>query len=170
MPQANKVKLEFTGRGPTVRFANEEEFFETLGIICREDYSTEIKGKKQEHPISWTELSPGMGAYEAGMKTIAERGTLVYDLTGLYIKVLKTIYFTKAFYDIIKEPDADRISCAAYVDYLLEEGYAKKTVKDNENVVSIKVSYENVKTAMKEKGLEEYLYFLDRGLKAPKMT
>ena len=172
MSQTTNDQMVFTGRGPTVKFANYEEFFETLGILCRGDYSTVIKGRTNTDSLHLPPgTQPAQDGYAAGMKVLEEGNSLPYAQDSYYIECLHTIYYTKAFYDIFQERKGSRISCSSFVRYLLDEGYAEKIVKPGEDVISVKASDpDDVRSKMKQKGFEKFLYFFEKGLAAPSIV
>ena len=178
MSQATDVMLKFPcrtpGKGTPVEFTNVEEFFETLGILCRGDGSTVIKGNTN---TDTKRLPPGAehahDGYEAGLIAILNKGNIPYKQTSFFIECADNLYYTKTFHDIFQEKGEFKISCSSYVCYLFNEGYAEETVisgKSNSDVVSLKASHpEVVRAKMREKGLERYVYFFNKGLATPKL-
>jgi hypothetical protein len=43
-----EIKLVFSGKNGGLKFSSEEEFFETLGKLCREDRPVKIRSKKSQ--------------------------------------------------------------------------------------------------------------------------
>ena len=175
----NKVILEFLcrvpGRGTPVKFANKEEFFETLGVLCRGGDSTVVKGNTNTNmPRSLPDSGPGLDGHTAALIAILERDRLPYRQTSFFIECLDTVYYPKAFHDIFQEKKKYEISCSSYVCYLFEKGYAEEIIipgRGITEVVSLKISHpDKVRTAIKENGHEKYLYFFEKGLAAPDIT
>ena len=87
-----------------ITFSSREEFFETLGILCRNDGTTKIRGKRSTATATKVVFQPGQPLKELS--------------NSFYIDCSQDIYFTKALYDIMKENSTNRIGCADYIRYL----------------------------------------------------
>ena len=179
MSQTPEILLDFPcrvpGRGTPVKFTNVEEFFETLGILCRDDLSTAIKGNTNTNqPRTQPDIGSVTDWYTAGLITILERSRLPFRQTSFFIECSDTVYYPKTFHDIFKEKKSFKISCSSYVCYLFEKGFAEETIipgRNDTEVVSLKASHPSkVEAAMKENGYEKYVYFFRKGLAAPNIT
>jgi hypothetical protein len=130
------IKLEFSSKnGSVLRFSSVEEFFETLGIICRKDKPVKIRSlKSQAHGGNFVmldknskpvKIDTAITHHENALKLLSEGGRFVGVPGGYSLECSPTIYYTKAFYDRIKgnTPKADgsvSFGCIEYVEYLRE--------------------------------------------------
>lgn len=167
MTAESKVELEFRSKfssGPMVKFANEEEFFEALGILCRADGSTDISGRKTDRMgfHVYGEIYEGL----EGLESLALDGDYTYDITSPVIKCMPEIYYTKAFFDLFKDHSkTNKIACASFVKYLILGFGFDRYVQEHNNVMKVRPpSPEDMREIIQSKGLGQYLYFFNKGL------
>lgn len=152
--QSIEIKLKFKKIG----FSSNEEFFETLGILCRND-CTVITGRRSA------------AQYTSG----SIDGSDFKEITNSFsIKCYLTINYTKAIYDSLKNNNI--IYCADYIRYLMSEfrfNFAPNGCIDSygNEVKNRIISPGNIKIKeIIEKKYNEYLFSFEKGLNATKIT
>jgi hypothetical protein len=114
------VELEFPGKNGGLKFSSEEEFFETLGIMCREDRPVKIRSIKSQAESDKIDLQKN------ALKPSLKSDGFITEPGGYRLECRPTAYYPKAFYDRINKnaPKADGLvsfGCTEYVKYLCDK-------------------------------------------------
>ena len=174
----NNVKLTFgedDGRCNTIEFSNEEEFFETLGILCRDDGSVEIKEKKGD-AVGFHKDGEIMGGSDPTAALLS--GGESVASANFHLVCQPTIYYTKVLYDEFKDPyKENKFSCVKYIRYLMSDYDFELYAKPRDGAIAIASvripTADKMRDIIKSKNFKnfyEYLYFFEKGLNAPKRT
>ena len=173
MTRNSKVQLVFKARELTLEFANEEEFFKTLGIMCRISGEAKIKGKTTDKYLVFEasgELAKNLPDGFASSADLFGNGRImVSDIGSFCIICDPGIFYSRAFYDKLKHiAMKDTIACSSYVNYLIEEFGFEYRLNDKKNKAIVKPpSPDRAREIIREKGLDEFLYYFEKGLAAP---
>ena len=171
--QNNKVQLQFVGDVLTLTFANEAEFFETLGILCHSSREAKIKGKSAKGHFTFDKhgkLVTNQPDNILSEEDLFGNGRINVGAIGtLYIECKPGIFYTNAFFETTDNLDKSwTIQCPVYAKYLMQEFGFEYGLNDKNDKAVIKAPCtEKVKALMDEKGLNEFVYFFDKGLAAP---
>ena len=166
-----KLQLTF-GSQEQLKFADEDEFFEMLGILCK-DGSTKLSGSKTE----WFTLYNPKSGRQTRRSDLPEGATdldaMAYGcytapgLSSFVIVCSPYVTYPDALSRLIKDPDATyKVSCAEYVRYLMEHfgAYLHCDSCGSEYTLSVKLPpIDEVRDTIVKLGLGEHMDAFEKG-------
>lgn len=163
-----QIQLEFTRKNAnSLKFANEEEFFETLGILCNKN------GLVVVNSIPGSDEEQGSVFCDNYGKIITkeEQGRFYHSvrLSETYtIKCVADIQYPKALSNLFDGSDkTQKIKCRSYIDYLIKNFGFELYGNISKDKVEVRVpTADKVRQIIAELGFEKYLPNFEKGLNA----
>ena len=165
-----KLLLEF-GKKNQLKFSNEEEFFEMLGMLCRKNSLTTITGKKKDGMIPYNadgihltakDMPEGAQSFEK----LPKDAFLYFGIHSFEIVCSPYETYPKAFASLIDTSAGGRVHCAEYVNYLIEHfGAYQHCAKSNGKKVTVKLpASEHMIDIIKDLGYGNFIASFEKGL------
>lgn len=132
--ETGKLQLVF-GPDGKIKFGNEGEFFEMLGILCRKDGHTGIKGNKKANGFAFFHSDTGYRVKDSGQPMTAEE-----ERSGAQSMLASSKFYSGEVYGTFKiacSPsveypcafalnESNEASCTEYAEYLMAHFGAKE--------------------------------------------
>ena len=160
--QNGKVQLVFEEKDFTLRFANEGEFFETLGILSREGKEVWIQGEPSYKFLVFEQdgtllKNPDKEARNVRVMTKSGR-KLVSDLDSFRIGNINRKHLINPLLELIgKSKEEDLVKCPVFVKYIIEEfGFDYKLSNDESKAEIRPPRHHEMKNLMEQKNLSQF--------------
>ena len=168
--QNGKVVLTFVENDCTLQFENEAEFFETLGLLSREEGQVWIEGEPSYKFLEFDADGKLLKNPEKEVRRVnfkVKDGRMLFsDLDSFRIVNMNRGYLVKPLLELFKNSkERDFIKCPVFVNYLIEEfGFGYKLDKNHTKVEIKQPDFHEMKEILKQKNLEHFVNSFAKGL------